>query len=48
MGAEFDFTEGALTDGGTDSIVAEDDFSLTSSAHIMFELLMSSLSNLYY
>ena len=38
VGAEFDFTEGALADGAADTIVAEDNFSLTSGAHVMFEL----------
>ena len=43
VGAEFDFAEGALTDGGADSVVAEDDFALASGAHGKFELLSSSL-----
>jgi hypothetical protein len=38
MGAEFYFTEGTLTDGAPNTIIAENDFSLASCAHVKFEL----------
>jgi hypothetical protein len=38
MGAELDFTEGTLADGAANTIIAENDFSLASCAHVKFEL----------